>query len=321
MLTAMIEHAPVMLAETIELLKVRPGGVYVDCTVGLGGHSLQILERLQGKGRLIGLDRDLESLAIARENLPSEGAQVSLHHENFKNLPLVLSNLGITHIDGCLIDLGVSRYQLTAAERGFSLRESGALDMRMDRQQKTTAEDIVNRSTLEELTEILHRFGEEKQAVRIARAIVEQRHKGRIRTTTELAEIVARVKRMPFRTRTHPATQTFQALRIAVNQELEGLGRFLSVTIDHLRPGGRLAVISFHSLEDRIVKRTFQLESGKCICFRPAHLCRCPRLQRVGVVTRKPIAPGPVEIEANPSSRSAKLRVVERIPEQSEESS
>ncbi len=310
---AAVEHVPVLAEETVELLNVRPGGVYLDCTVGMGGHAQAILDRLQGRGRLIAFDRDRESLQMAREQLAGYGELASFHHENFKNLPLVLRRLQIERVDGCLVDLGVSRYQLTSPERGFSLRERGLLDMRMDRQQKTTAEELVNRLSAQELTQIFRRWGEERQAPAIARAIVEQRSRGRIRTTDELAALVARVKGQRPGSRIHPATQVFQALRIAVNQELEGLDRFLSNAIGFLRPGGRLAVITFHSLEDRIVKQTFQLESGRCICFRPPALCRCPRVARVRPVTRKPLIPGSAELEVNPSARSAKLRVVERL--------
>lgn len=313
MLAMEVEHIPVMVEETVDFLNVRPGGVYVDCTVGMGGHAQAILERLQGQGRLIALDRDRESLEMARERLTGHRHLASFHHENFKNLPLILRRLKIDTVDGCLVDLGVSRYQLTSPERGFSLREHGLLDMRMDRQQRTTAEELVNRLSVEQLTEVFRRWGEERHAPAIARAIVEQRKLGRIRTTGELAALVSRVKGFSAGSRIHPATQVFQALRIAVNQELEGLDRFLSNAVGFLRPGGRLAVISFHSLEDRIVKRTFQLESGRCICFRPPTLCRCPRLARVRMVTRKPVIPDPAETERNPSARSAKLRVVERL--------
>jgi 16S rRNA (cytosine1402-N4)-methyltransferase len=313
MLAMAVEHVPVLVEEAVDLLNVRPGGVYLDCTVGMGGHAQAILERLRGQGRLIALDRDCESLEMARERLAEYRYLASFHHENFKNLPLILRRLQIDAVDGCLVDLGVSRYQLTSPERGFSLREHGLLDMRMDRQQRITAEELVNRLSVEELTEVFRRWGEERQAAAIARAIVENRKLGRIRTTDELAALVARVKGFGAGSRIHPATQVFQALRIAVNQELEGLDRFLSNAIGFLRPAGRLGVISFHSLEDRIVKRTFQLESGRCICFRPLALCRCPRVARVRLVTRKPVIPGPAEMDRNPSARSAKLRVVERL--------
>ncbi len=312
MSAVMSEHPPVLLKESTTLLRVRPGGVYVDCTVGLGGHAGAILEQMEGTGRLIALDRDRESLEMARQAITSRGPAVSFHHENFKSLPLVLRNLGIERVDGCIVDLGVSRFQLTEPERGFSFREDGPLDMRMDRQQKTSAETLVNQLTAEELATLFRRFGEEPDAARIARKIVERRSASRIRTTRALADLVASVKRRGRRTHIHPATLVFQALRIAVNQELEGLDQFLSSAVEFLRTGGRLVVISFHSLEDRVVKRTFQIEAGRCICFRPADLCRCPRVRRVEILTRRPVTASDPETAVNPGARSARLRAVER---------
>ena len=313
----MVEHAPVLLEESIEALRVQPGGTYVDCTVGLGGHAREILQRMEGHGLLIAMDRDPETLELARDRLSGLAENLSLYRENFKNLPLLLSNLGIASIDGCLVDLGVSRYQLTEPERGFSFREPGPLDMRLDRDQKTSAADLVQRLNVKELTDLFRRYGEEPEAARIARALVEERRQTRFRTTTELAEFIARVKKR--RSSLHPATLVFQALRIAVNQELEGLDRFLSRTIQCLSHGGRLVVISFHSLEDRIVKRTFQLEAGKCICFQPGDRCRCPRIKNVEILTRKPVTASPSELERNPSARSAKMRAVERVSETHQE--
>ena len=313
----MVEHAPVLLEESIEALRVQPGGTYVDCTVGLGGHAREILQRMEGHGLLIAMDRDPETLELARDRLSGLAENLSLYRENFKNLPLLLSNLGIASIDGCLVDLGVSRYQLTEPERGFSFREPGPLDMRLDRDQKTSAADLVQRLNVKELTDLFRRYGEEPAAARIARALVEERRQTRFRTTTELAEFIARVKKR--RSSLHPATLVFQALRIAVNQELEGLDRFLSRTIQCLSHGGRLVVISFHSLEDRIVKRTFQLEAGKCICFQPGDRCRCPRIKNVEILTRKPVTASPSELERNPSARSAKMRAVERVSETRQE--
>lgn len=313
----MVEHAPVLLEESIEALRVQPGGTYVDCTVGLGGHAREILQRMGGHGLLIAMDRDPETLELARDRLSGLAENLSLYRENFKNLPLLLSNLGIASIDGCLVDLGVSRYQLTEPERGFSFREPGPLDMRLDRDQKTSAADLVQRLNVKELTDLFRRYGEEPEAARIARALVEERRQTRFRTTTELAEFIARVKKR--RSSLHPATLVFQALRIAVNQELEGLDRFLSRTIQCLSHGGRLVVISFHSLEDRIVKRTFQLEAGKCICFQPGDRCRCPRIKNVEILTRKPVTASPSELERNPSARSAKMRAVERVSETRQE--
>jgi 16S rRNA (cytosine1402-N4)-methyltransferase len=313
MIEVALEHIPVLLDEAIELLAIKPGGTYLDCTVGLGGHTERILDEMQGKGLLIALDRDSESLQSVSEDFRYRSNLVSFHHENFKNLPLVLTNLGIENIDGCLVDLGVSRYQLTHPDRGFTFTEEGPLDMRMDRDQQTTAEDLVNHLNEPELADIFRRYGEEPQARKIARAIVEQRQHRRIKTTTELADLVRTVKTGRRNSRIHPATLVFQALRIEVNQELQDLDRFLTTSIQFLRPRGRLVVISFHSLEDRIVKKTFQLEAGRCICFRPWDLCECPRRQNVRILTRKPIGPSENEVSLNPSARSAKLRAVERI--------
>lgn len=313
MLAEMTEHIPVLLEESLACLEVDPDGIYVDCTVGLGGHSERILESLSEKGRLIAIDRDREALELARQRLGSRESQVSFHHDNFRNLPLILNQLNIEGIDGCLVDLGVSRMQLTKPDRGFTFSRSGPLDMRMDRGQKTTAEDLVNGLDLEELIQILREYGEEPQAPRIARAIVEARRQERIRTTGELADIVTGAKTDRRRRKIHPATQTFQALRIEVNQELRDLDKFLLTTIDFLKPGGRLVVISFHSLEDRIVKRSLQLASGKCICFRPPPLCACPGVVKVKVLTRKPVEAESQEIQINPSARSARLRAAEKL--------
>ena len=312
MLIMATEHIPVLLRESLEFLDVKPGAVYVDCTVGQGGHSESILEGLKGRGRLIGVDRDGTALAQARERLAGSYRNFELYHSNFKNLPLILSRLSISAIDGCLLDLGVSATQLLTAERGFSLKESGPLDMRMDPEQKTTAAQLVNELPEEELTDIFRRYGEEPAARKIASAIAAARRESRFRTTDELAALVERVKGRSFRSRIHPATQVFQALRIEVNQELTGLGEFLGNVIDLLNPEGRLVVIAFHSLEDRIVKQVFQKEAGRCICFRPGDACTCPRVQRVDLLTKKPVTPGEEETRTNPRSRSAKLRAVEK---------
>ncbi|UCF37129.1 MAG: 16S rRNA (cytosine(1402)-N(4))-methyltransferase RsmH [Acidobacteriota bacterium] len=313
MIAVETDHLPVLLEETIDGLDVRPGGIYVDCTLGLGGHSERIVQLLGPSGTLIAIDRDKDSLEIARQRIQPLHPHCSFHHENFKNLPLILRNLQIQQIDGCLIDLGVSRRQLTIPERGFSFREEGPLDMRMDQSQQTTAELLVNRLPQEELARIFKEYGEEPQHRKVAGAIVAARQKERIRTTAQLADVVAQAKGKSRRKGIHPATQVFQALRIEVNQELEGLDRFLERVIDFLAPDGRLAAISFHSLEDRITKKTFQREAGRCICFRPGAMCTCPRVERVEILTRKPITPSDAELLHNPSARSAKLRIVKRL--------
>lgn len=312
MIAAMVEHKPVLAQKAVEYLQVRPGGVYVDCTVGGGGHSELILKGLSGRGKLITLDRDAESLSLARQRL-GESSLVEFHHENFKNLPLLLRHRRVGRIDGCLVDLGVSAHQLLDPERGFSFQQEGPLDMRMDRRQRISAEQLVNELPEPRLAELFRRYGEEPQAARIAAAIVRRRAQAKLGTTRELAELVAQVKGGRRGRPLHPATRVFQALRIAVNQELEGLEQFFSEVITVLGPEGRLVVISFHSLEDRIAKTVFKQEAGKCVCFRPAHLCRCPRLQRVRILTPKPVRPSFQELEDNPRARSAKLRAVERL--------
>jgi len=315
MIDMAIRHHPVLVKETLEFLRVRRGGVYVDCTVGLGGHSEAIAEILDGEGRLVGLDRDGDALSLATDRLKGYSV-VELYQDNFKNLPLVLKRLSIDRIDGCLIDLGVSSLQLDAAERGFSFREKGPLDLRMDQGQRTTAADLLNRLPEEALVDIFKRLGEEPSARRIAAEIVRRRRIAKITTTTELAELVEQVKGRQPGSRIHPATLVFQALRLEVNQELEGLSELLANVIRVLSAGGRLVVISFHSLEDRIVKQTFQVKAGKCICFKPADRCTCGRIQVVKILTKKPVTPSDEEVARNPRSRSAKLRAVEKLVEE-----
>ena len=312
MIAAVAEHIPVLAEQTLHFLQPQPGGVYVDGTVGLGGHSERILKAMKGSGRLIALDRDEQALAHTRDRLSDHLETLELHHENFKNLPLIISNLGISGLDGCLVDLGVSSLQFDEPDRGFSFRNDGPLDMRMDADQRLTAEDLIHRLSAEELTDLFRRFGEEPQAKRIARVIVDSRSQKPLRSTCELADLIAKAKRPRKKSRIHPATQVFQALRIAVNQELDGLNTFITATIKLLKPGARFVVISFHSLEDRIVKKTFQLEAGRCICFKPGELCTCPRLPNIEILTRKPVTPTESETDSNPRARSAKLRAVER---------
>jgi len=286
-------HTPVLLAEVLELLAVRPGGFYVDGTVGLAGHASEILRRAEPGGRLLGLDRDSEALQRAGATLADFGERVSLAHADFRALPGLL---GEQRPDGVLLDLGVSSLQLDAPERGFSFRAQGPLDMRMDRTGGETAEDVVNRMPEAALADVIYRFGEERASRRIARAVVAARRRGRLRGTQELAELVRRAVRGG--SRIDPATRTFQALRIHVNRELEGLGAAVAAIARTLAAGGRLVVISFHSPEDREVKTSFR------------------ELAREGfrLLTRKPLRPGEAEIAANPRSRSARLRALERLP-------
>ena len=307
------EHTPVLLAETLRLLECRPGGRYVDATVGLAGHAAAILDRIQPGGLLIGLDRDEESLAVARLRLAPYAGSVRLLHENFRNLPLVLNNTGIRPVDGILADLGVSSFQLLAPERGFSFQADAMLDMRTDRTQRLTAADLVNSLGEEQLADVIARYGEERHARRIARAIASARRKGPVTRCLQLAEIIRQAVPPRGMPAIHPATRTFQALRIAVNQELEGLDAFLTDAVSFLKTGGRLVVIAFHSLEDRIVKQTFRRLAGYCVCGRPSELCTCPRRPQARLVTPRVIRPSDAEVEMNPRSRSARLRCVERL--------
>jgi len=288
-----IGHEPVLLEEALELLALKPGGFYVDGTVGLGGHAAEILRRIPPGGRLLGVDRDPEALVGAQERLAPFGERVRLVHADYRELPALL---GVEAPAGILLDLGVSSLQLESPERGFSFRAEGPLDMRMDRSHGPTAAEAVNRLPEAELADLIYRYGEERASRRIARALVQARRRARFRTTTELASVV---RRSAGRSRRglDPATRTFQALRIHVNCELEGLGASLGALARRLASRGRLVVIAFHSLEDREVKETFRT------------------LGREGfrVVTRKPVRPGPAEVSRNPRARSARLRALERL--------
>ncbi len=302
-----------MVQEVLEILRCRPGGTYVDATLGLGGHALAVLERIQPGGLLVGVDRDKDSLEKARLRLKSHAGSVRLVHDNFKNLPLILNNLHLKPIDGILLDLGVSAYQLLSPERGFSFQSDAPLDMRMDKMQRVTAADLVNDLSEEQLADIIYRYGEERSARRIAAAIVAERQKSSITRCSQLAEIVSRALRLRGHLHIHPATRTFQALRITVNQELEGLDEFFDEALSFLNTGGRMAVIAFHSLEDRIVKTAFRRLSGQCVCDRPPDLCLCPRQVRARVITPRPLTAGSTELAANPRARSARLRSLERV--------
>lgn len=307
-------HIPVLLNETIGCLNPRRGGVYVDCTVGAGGHARAILENIGPDGLLIGLDRDPAALAAARQNLAPFGAQVRLVHGNFSRLREALDSLGVPAVDGVLFDLGVSSLQLDAADRGFSYWKDAPLDMRMDPAQQTTAYHLVNGLTEDELAKIIAEYGEEKWARRIAQFIVRERQRKRIETTGELVEIIKAAIPAPARREgPHPARRTFQALRIAVNDELSGLGQAIEDAVAVLRPGGRICVITFHSLEDRVVKQTLRALAKGCICPPDAPVCGCGRRPVLKLLTTKPIIPGAAEIAANPRARSAKLRAAERL--------
>jgi 16S rRNA (cytosine1402-N4)-methyltransferase len=281
-------HEPVLLAEVLELLAVKTGGLYVDGTVGLGGHAEELLRRSSPEGRLLGLDRDSETLASTTERLSSFGERARLVHGDYREIPTLL---GEERADGILLDLGISSAQLDDPDRGFSFQADGPLDMRMDRSHGETAADVVNRLGEPDLADLIYRYGEEPGSRRIAKAIATARRKGRIRTTGELADIVRRAAPRP-KPGLHPATRTFQAIRIRVNRELEGLGDTLAAIARCLAPGGRLAVIAFHSLEDREVKEAFR-------GLEPEGFLR---------LTRKPLRPTEAEVRRNPRSRSARLR-------------
>lgn len=306
------EHIPVMPKEVLDLLRCKPGGTYVDATIGLGGHAETILEKIQPGGQLIGIDRDKESLEKVQVRLKPFAQSLRLLHDNYKNLPLILNNLA-GPVDGILIDLGVSSYQLLTPERGFSFQSDVMLDMRMDRTQQRTAADLVNTLSESELADIIYRYGEERLSRRIAAAIVQERRKTPITRCVQLAEIISRVLKFRGHQPIHPATRTFQALRIAVNEELEGLDEFLVEAFGFLKSGGRMVVIAFHSLEDRIVKRAFRKLAGQCVCEAPPELCICPRQQLANLLTPRPMVPGPEELAVNPRARSARLRSVESV--------
>jgi 16S rRNA (cytosine1402-N4)-methyltransferase len=312
--TAPFSHLSVLPAEVLALLDPAPGGIYLDGTLGGGGHARLILEASAPDGRLIGLDRDPSALRKAAEVLASFGDRVVLRHRNFSEATGVLAELGIKSLDGMLLDLGVSSHQLDEASRGFSFRGEAPLDMRMDPTCGQTAADVVNTAAAEELTRIFREYGEERFAGRISRRIVQVRQQQPLTTTRQLAELVRDVVpggKVP--ARIHPATRVFQALRIQVNQELEHVSRGIAGAIDLLNPGGRLVVISFHSLEDRIVKRFFQEEAKSCICPPRLPTCVCNHRPRLEVLTRKGVRASDAEIEVNPRARSAVLRAVRRI--------
>ena len=306
-------HAPVLLAECIAGLQIRPEGVYVDGTLGGGGHSYEIAKRLT-TGRLIGIDRDENALAAAGERLRPFGDRVTLVKSNFDRIGEILDEQGVELADGMLFDLGVSSPQLDDARRGFSYMADAPLDMRMDRSGGLTARELVNTWSEEELKRILYTYGEERYAPRIAAAIVRRRQEREIEGTLELAELIRSA--MPAaarREKQHPAKRSFQAIRIAVNDELGEVETMMRTAPDKLNPGGRLCVISFHSLEDRIVKNGIASREKGCTCPREAPICTCGFVQTLRSVTRKPILPSPEELAANPRSRSAKLRVAERV--------
>lgn len=303
-------HVPVLPGDVVRLLAPRPGGRYLDGTVGAGGHASAILRASSPDGRLLGLDADEQILAIARERLASFGGRAALVQANFRDLADVAAARGFAPLDGVLLDLGVSSLQLDTAERGFSFQTDAPLDMRLDRSRGPTAAELVAELDERELADLVFRYGEEARSRAVARAVVAARRREPIRTTRQLAAVVERV--VP-RGRIHGATRTFQALRIAVNDELEALRVGLRRAHEVLQDGGHLAVISFHSLEDRIVKQYFAAQSSPCTCPPRTPVCICGRTPTLELVTRKPVTAGPEELRANPRARSAKLRVAARL--------
>jgi 16S rRNA (cytosine1402-N4)-methyltransferase len=306
-------HRPVLLRETIELLAVERGGLFVDCTVGLGGHSEAILQATPD-ALVLGIDRDEEALKLARKRLASYGSRFRAVHADFRELTRVLATAKVSPVRGILADLGVSSLQLDSPLRGFSFRHEAPLDMRMDTSRGETASELLGRLSEVEIARLIYEYGEEPRSRRIARAIVGRRERGEpVQTTSDLAQLVERAAGAGKKRRIHPATRTFQALRIAVNAELENLDRFLTEAVDHLEPDGRLAVISFHSLEDRIVKRTLLKLSGRCQCPPRLPECLCGAVKRIILLTRRAIVPGAAELKDNPRARSAKLRGAQKV--------
>lgn len=336
-------HEPVLLREVVDFLKPERGGAFIDCTLGLGGHAEAILKAAPNT-RVIGIDRDHQALAIAQERLAIFDNRFQAVHANFSEIGSLLERLATANVQGVLADLGVSSLQLDSGDRGFSFAADAPLDMRMDQSSGETAADMVERLSERELADLIFEYGEERGARRIARAMVRERERARLTTTRQLADLVVRALHVPGRWRIHPATRTFQALRIAVNQELQAVEAFIPAAITALAAGGRLAIISFHSLEDRIVKRGFLRESGRCDC--PAEIRRsalasrwfaendlessgeesggpraadepacpaCGARRRIHLLTRKPLRPSAAETARNPRSRSALLRVCEKL--------
>lgn len=308
------QHKSVLLQECIDALNIRPDGIYLDGTLGGAGHSSQIACRLTEGGRLIGVDRDRTALAAAKERLAPYADRVTLVHSNFAEIDAILDSLGIPAVDGMLFDLGVSSPQLDDASRGFSYMADAPLDMRMDKDDVLTAGEVVNTWPQGELRRILYDYGEERYAPQIAAAICRAREKAPVETTLELVDIIrSAMPAQALREKQHPAKRSFQAIRIAVNDELGAVSRMMQAAVGRLNPDGRLAVITFHSLEDRIVKSEMQQAARGCTCPPEFPVCVCGKKPLVKLVTRKPIVSGPAELEENPRARSAKLRVAEKL--------
>ena len=307
------QHKSILLNECMEGLSIKADGIYVDGTLGGGGHSFHIAERLSDKGRLIGIDQDEDAIEAATKRLAQFKQRVTIVRDNYEHFQEILSTLSIPAVDGILLDLGVSSYQFDEADRGFSYRFDAPLDMRMDKRQDFTAKDLINSYSEAELYHIIRDYGEDKFAKNIAKHIVLERAKKPIETTFELSEVISHAIPMKMRVQGgHPAKKTFQAIRIALNRELEVLEESLDGMIKALNPGGRLCIITFHSLEDRIVKRAFRTAEDPCICPKDFPICTCGRKSLGKVISKKAILPSDLEREENPRSKSAKLRIFER---------
>ncbi len=307
------KHTSVLLNETIEGLNIKPDGIYVDGTLGGGGHSFEVCKRLGAKGSIIGIDQDAAAIKAAGDRLKDFGEKVTIVRSNYCEMKSRLHELGIDKVDGIILDLGVSSYQLDTAERGFSYREDAPLDMRMDTRQSMTARDIVNDYSERDLYRVIRDYGEDKFAKNIAKHIVIARAKEPIETTGQLTEIIRAAIPMKYQKKSgHPAKRTFQAIRIELNRELEVLRDSLDDMIELLNPGGRLCIITFHSLEDRIVKSAFKKNEHPCTCPPDFPVCVCGKVSKGSIITRKPILPSEEELEYNSRSKSAKLRIFER---------
>ena len=320
-------HRSVMVDEATALLAPERGGVLIDGTLGMGGHTERWLEAVDAAGatgRVIGLDRDAESIPLAKQRLAKFGDRVEYVHADYRDAATICRERGVESVSGILVDLGISSYQLETLERGFSFRQGEGrggspdaseilLDMRMDRSQGETAAGLIARLSEPQLAELLWSYGEEPASRRIARRIVEQRSRDPIRTTAQLADLVIRAVHQKGHWRIHPATRTFQALRIAVNRELDGLATFVAEAVDLLAPEGRLVVITFHSLEDRLIKQALRFQAGQCQCPPHAPICQCGAVRRVELLTRKALSPGSEEIALNPRARSARLRACRKL--------
>lgn len=307
------KHKSVLLEETVDGLAIKPDGIYVDGTLGGGGHAFEVCSRLNEQGRFIGIDQDAAAIEAASERLRDFGEKVTIIRSNYCEMKSRLHEIGVDKVDGIVIDLGVSSYQLDTAERGFSYRVDAPLDMRMDQRQKLTAREIVNTYSEADLFRVIRDYGEDKFAKNIAKHIVIERQKAPIETTGQLNEIIRHAIPMKFqKTAGHPSKRTFQAIRIELNRELDVLRESLDDMIEMLNPGGRICIITFHSLEDRIVKSAFRKNENPCIC--PSHfpVCVCGNVSKGKVITRKPILPSEEELEYNSRSKSAKLRIFER---------